>query len=287
MFITNEVPENNEINEILNTLNTIDISLYDLLKKRMELTKYLPDSKYSAQDFVNKINHTISFITENRKYEKDLLLMLTNIISLTNLYKINLYIVDDSDKENKNITGQFLPTPDFFKYEIVSSHKTALNILTKDKKNLVLVPAVKTSKKSVWWLDLLNFDATNIGVIGKIPFTGDTVENEYYLLGQTKSLYGFNRSLLIINSSEPITFNWLKAFMHKLNISLFALIDSTASYDGSVFHLIEISKEIHEQSEILDLNESLNGINIRTVGSIGGYNLSLVDKDKIVPFTIK
>ena len=284
MFVTNEIPQDSELNEILNTINTIDISFYDLLKKRMELSKFLPDSKYPAQDFINKVNHTITFITENRKYDKDLLLILTNIISLTNLYKINLYIVDDSDKESKNIIERFLPNPDFLKYEVVSSHKTALNILTKNKQNLVSIPAVKTSKKEVWWLDLLNFEIRNIGVIGKIPFTGDAVENEYYLLGQAKSLYGFNRSLLIINSSEPITFNWLKAFMHKLNISLYALIDSTASYDGSVFHLIEVSMEIMEQSEILTLNESLNGINIRTVGSIGGYNLSLIDKDKILPF---
>ena len=221
------------------------------------------------------------------KYEKDLLLMLTNIVSLTNLYKINLYIVDDNNKDNKNITERFLPNPEFLKYEIISSHKTALNILTKNKQNLVSIPTIKTSKKEVWWLDLLNFDVRNVGVIGKIPFATEPAENEYYLLGQAKSLYGFNRSLLIINSSEPITFNWLKAFMHKLNISLYALIDSTASYDGSVFHLIEVSMELTEQSEILNLNESLNGINIRIVGSIGGYNLSLIDKDKIVPFTTK
>ena len=117
-----------------------------------------------------------------------------------------------------------------------------------------------------------------------MPLNNNFENDEFYLLAQAENFYNFDRSLIVIATSEPITYNWLKSAMHKLNIPLYSLIDSAAIYNGTVLHLIEISSPIKPNDDILKLNESLNGINIRTAGSIGGYSLPLIDKDKILQF---
>ena len=120
--------------------------------------------------------------------------------------------------------------------------------------------------------------------ITKLPLT-ETEGEQSYIIGKTNSFYGYDRSVIAIATSETITNNWLKTALHKINVPLYKIIDSTAIFNGTVLHLIEISHSINsEHDKIFTLNETLNGINIRTAGYLGGYFLPQVEKDKIVDF---
>jgi hypothetical protein len=146
------------------------------------------------------------------------------------------------------------------------------------------IPATKTSPKDVWWISMLSPERQNIKIISKIPFIKNDTEEEY-LIAKTNSFYNFDRSIIAIATSETITTNWLKTALHKINIPLYDIIDSTAIFNGTVLHLIEISHSISSLNDnVFNLNETLNGINIRMAGYLGGYFLPIVDKDKIVSF---
>ncbi len=292
MSLTNKQIKNEDLSEILNTLNVIDVSLYDLIQKRIELLSELPKSKFSASDFIKTLTKTLSYITGERKYNKDILSIMINIINIT-LYKsneINLYIANPKSYKNNwvntaiNSIESVFPLPKFIRYDFIESNIEGLNIIKTSKNALLLVSAGKTLQKDIWWLSLLTPENKNIGVIGKLPLNNNFENDEFYLLAQAEDFYNFDRSLIVIATSEPITYNWLKSAMHKFNIPLYSLIDSAAIYNGTVLHLIEISSSIKPNDDILKLNESLNGINIRTAGSIGGYSLPLIDKDKILQF---
>lgn len=273
--------------ETVKTLDIIDISLYDLLVKKLDLQTEFLKSKFPARDFVFNLIHTINFITKERKYDSTILSTLYSIINIisSKSFKVSLFTLKILNKKTdtflNNLTIPFLSD---IPNTILYSNKEIINALA-SVNSLVAVPVLKTLQKDMWWLDLLTKDTKNIGVVGKIPFIKQEETKEYFLLARSDNFYGFDRSLLVLATSEPITYTWLKAAMHKLNVPLYSLVDSTAIYNGTVLHLIEISKVIHEKDDIFQLNESINGINIRVVDLIGGYFLPLEDKDKILPFT--
>lgn len=281
-----------EKKEILDTLDIIDISLYDLLVKRRELQSELEQEKNSsAYDLLTNLSTSIQKITEQRKYNRDILSLTAGLLNASNFNTHNLEIGIQSPKAgDTNQRGvlshikNFFPFIDAIKYKTFSKQKDVLDALLTYTNMIGCIPATKTSPKDVWWISMLSPDRENIKIINKVPFS-NTDENREYLISKTNSFYGFDRSVIVIATSETITNNWLKTALHKVNVPLYNIIDSTAIFNGTVLHLIEVSHKIESANDdIFKLNETLNGINIRMAGYLGGYFLPLVDKDKIVSF---
>lgn len=293
MIVRKKTLTEEEVKEINNTLDIIDISIYDLLVKRKELRKALDtNNKKSLYDLSTEISNSIQKITSQRKYDKDILKFTAGILNNSNLYGRNFDIGIQIKKEavsyfNKvysNIRNflNFFPS---LNYKAFSKHTDIIDGIKTNPNMLASIPSAKTNPKDVWWISLLSPEQKNIKIINKFPLIEDDTKDEDYLIGKTSTYYGFDRSIIVVATSETITNNWLKTALHKANIPLYKIIDSTAIFNGTVLHLIEISKKIlSDQDFVFKLNETINGINIRFAGYLGGYFLPLLDKDKIVKF---
>ena len=300
-----------DIKSIKDTLDVIDISIYDLLSKREELVSELGgmagkgmfnDGKKSGRNasfFYNlssALASSIQKITEQRKYDLGILRYVMGIINESNVAGccVNVGVKAESAnpeqyaKTMANVRSLFpfalgdgrVVRHQFEKRtELVSSITSYPNMIA-------VIPATKTEPKDVWWISLISPDKRNYKIIGKVPFDEQGTDGQSdYVVSYTDLFYGFDRSVIAIATSETITNNWLKTALHKVNIPLYRIVDSTAIFNGTVLHLVEVSKSINSDSDdIFRLNETVNGINIRMAGYLGGYFLPLVDNDKIVSF---
>ncbi len=284
-----------EKKEILNTLDVIDISIYDLLVKRAELKSEIePEKGFSLSDLFTELNSSIHKITEQRKCNNKILSFTAGLLNASNLLNKNIEIAIQSKKDAQNSFNRVVqninnifPYSTPIKYKSFSKNLAIIDAISTYPNLLASIPATKTTPKDVWWIPLLTKENKNIKIIAKLPIIENDDGIKEYLIGKTNSYYGYDRSVIAIATSENITNNWLKTALHKINIPLYCIIDSTAIFNGTVLHLIEISHQINsEKDEIFSLNETLNGINIRMAGYIGGYYLPQVEKDKIVDFKL-
>lgn len=280
-----------DIKEINETLDIIDISIYDLLIKRKELKEELSSvKKNTVYDLVKELSSSIQKITEQRKLDKEILIFTSSILNTSNLSNKNIEIGLQSKKDNEKFLSNiknFFPMINSVNFKIFPKHSEIINSLLTYPNMLACIPATKTSPKDVWWIPMISPEKKNIKIVSKVPFIETDEGSNEYLITKTDSFYNFDRSVIAIATSENITQNWLKTALHKINIPLYNIIDSTAIFNGTVLHLIEISHSISSNKDaIFNLNETINGINIRIAGYLGGYFLPLVDKDKIIDFKI-
>lgn len=292
MINRNKELSDDEKKEIQNTLDVIDISIYDLLVKRQELKAEIENKKISISDLFADISVSIHKISEQRKCDNNILSFTAGILNASNLLNKNIEIGIQSKKDaqnsfnriSQNINTLFSFTKSI-KYKSYSKNLSIIDAISTYPNLLASIPATKTTPKDVWWIPLLTNENKNIKIFTKLPFIETNDEVEEYLIGKINSYYGFDRSIIAIATSENITDSWLKTALHKINIPLYKIIDSTAIFNGTVLHLIEISHTIESDKDtIFSLNETLNGINIRMAGYVGGYFLPQVEKDKIVDF---
>ncbi|MBP3616139.1 MAG: hypothetical protein J6J27_04515 [Alphaproteobacteria bacterium] len=292
MINRNKELSDEEKKEIQNTLDVIDISIYDLLVKRQELKAEIENKKISISDLFADTSVSIHKISEQRKCDNNILSFTAGILNASNLLNKNIEIGIQSKKDaqnsfnriSQNINTLFSFTKSI-KYKSYSKNLSIIDAIPTYPNLLASIPATKTTPKDVWWIPLLTNENKNIKIFTKLPFIETNDEVEEYLIGKINSYYGFDRSIIAIATSENITDSWLKTALHKINIPLYKIIDSTAIFNGTVLHLIEISHTIESDKDtIFSLNETLNGINIRMAGYVGGYFLPQVEKDKIVDF---
>lgn len=281
----------NELNEIKSTLDIIDISLYDLLQKRIELLNELnKKTDIKIYDLSKSISNSIEKITSQRKYNKDILSSTIGILELTNLASQNatIGIVQKKETDLNNILSHIqnlFPIFEKINYKIFSKYTDIIKNIGSIENIMGIVPATNTTPKDVWWLQLLSLDKQEIKITNKIPLLEGTGKIPEYIINKTSKYWNFDRSIIAIATSETITKSWLKSALHRLQIPLYETIDSTAIFNGSVLHLIEISYAIKDiNDKIFKLNETINGVNIRTAGYLGGYFLPIIDKDKILTF---
>ncbi len=282
--------------EILDTLDIIDISIYDLLVKRKELKTELENTKnVSVPNLFTELSSSIHKISEQRKCDDKILSLTAGVLNASNFFEKNIEIGIQSKKDAQNSFNRIrqninsiFPLLNSVKYKSFSKNLAIIDAISTYPNMFASIPATKTTPKDVWWIPLLAKENKNIKIITKMPLIETGNDTEEYLIGKTDSCYGYDRSVIAIATSENITNNWLKIALHKINVPLYRIIDSTAIFNGTVLHLIEISYTINsEKDEIFSLNETLNGINIRTAGYIGGYYLPQVEKDKIVGFKLQ
>lgn len=281
-----------EIKEINSTLDIIDISLYDLIKKRTELIGELNQkTNLSTYDLSKSLSLTTEKITNERKYDKLTLSTTIGLIKLINMQSKNIEIgISLKGNKSDELNGIISHIQNIFplfntKYKLFPTYTDIIKNITKNNNLMASIPATKTSPKDVWWMNILAPEKQNIKVINKIPLIESNDTTPEYLITYTDNFWNFDRSLIVIATSETTTKTWLKSALHRLEIPLYEVIDSTAIFNGTVLHLAEISypvKDTHDK--IFSLNETINGINIRTAGYLGGYFLSIIDKDKIVSF---
>ena len=292
MINRNKELSDDEKKEIQNTLDVIDISIYDLLVKRQELKAEIENKKISISDLFADTSVSIHKISELRKCDNNILSFTAGVLNASNLLNKNIEIGIQSKKDaqnsfnriSQNINTLFSFTKSI-KYKSYSKNLSIIDAISTYPNLLASIPATKTTPKDVWWIPLLTNENKNIKIFTKLPFIETNDEVEEYLIGKINSYYGFDRSIIAIATSENITDSWLKTALHKINIPLYKIIDSTAIFNGTVLHLIEISHTIESDKDtIFSLNETLNGINIRMAGYVGGYFLPQVEKDKIVDF---
>ena len=285
-----------EKKEILDTLDIIDISIYDLLVKRRELKLELETSKnISIPNLFTDLSSSIHKISEQRKCDNDILSLTAGVLNASNFFGKNIEIGIQSKKDAQNAFNRvrqnintIFPFLDSVKYKSFSKNLAIIDAISTYPNMFASIPATKTTPKDVWWIPLLAKENENIKIITKLPLVENDDEVKEYLIGKTNKFYGYDRSVIAIATSENITDSWLKTALHKINVPLYRIIDSTAIFNGTVLHLIEISYTINsERDDIFSLNETLNGINIRTAGYIGGYYLPQVEKDKIVGFKLQ
>lgn len=283
-----------EIQEINSTLDIIDISLYDLIKKRTELINELNQkTNLNIYDLSKSISTTIEKITNERKYDKTTLSTTMGLIKLINMSIKNIEIgialksnkADDMQTIISHLQNTF-PLFDNIRYKIFPKYTDIIKNITATNNLIASIPATNTSPKDVWWMNILTPEKQNIKIINKIPLTEENDKTPEYLITSTDTFWNFDRSVIAIATSETVTHTWLKSALHRLNIPLYKVIDSTAIFNGTVLHLIEISYPVTgTDDKIFSLNETINGINIRIAGYLGGYFLSIIDRDKIVSFT--
>ena len=292
MINRNKELSDEEKKEIQNTLDVIDISIYDLLVKRQELKAEIENKKISISDLFADNSVSIHIISEQRQCDHNILSFTAGILNASNLLNKNIEIGIQSKKDaqnsfnriSQNINTLFSFTKSI-QYKSYSKNLSIIDAIPTYPNLLASIPATKTTPKDVWWIPLLTNENKNIKIFTKLPFIETDDEVEEYLIGKINSYYGFDRSIIAIATSENITDSWLKTALHKINIPLYKIIDSTAIFNGTVLHLIEISHTIESDKDtIFSLNETLNGINIRMAGYVGGYFLPQVEKDKIVDF---
>ena len=294
-----------DVKSIKDTLDVIDISIYDLLKKRFELVAELNASNEKAgknSSFFYNLSSSLALslqrITEQRKYDLNILKYVMGIINVGNCagVKVNVGMkVFGSSKSKERYDKTMANIRNIFPFDLdgksLECYQFDKNIelvgaLATYPNMLAVVPAAKAEPKDVWWISLISPDKRNYKIVGKTPV--DEVDDGMsdYLVARTNSFYGFDRSVIAIATSETITNNWLKTALHKVNIPLYRIVDSTAIFNGTVLHLIEVSRSVvGDDDDIFKLNDTVNGINIRIAGYLGGYFLPLVDKDKIVSFS--
>lgn len=278
-----------EIQEINSTIDIIDISLYDLIKKRTELMAELnAKTDLSISDLSKSLSLSIEKITSQRKYDKQTLSTTSGLIELINLTSRNIelgLVLKDELSSTSSYINNLFPLFDNIKYKYFSKYSEIISNITHSNNLMAVIPATKTSPKDVWWMGMLAPEKQNVKIINKIPLIEDYDKTPEYLIANSSNYWNFDRSIMVIATSETITNTWLKSALHRLQIPLYEVIDSTAIFNGTVLHLVEISYPISNLNDkIFALNETINGINIRTAGYLGGYFLSIVDKDKIVSF---
>ncbi len=278
-----------EIQEINSTIDIIDISLYDLIKKRTELMAELnAKTDLSISDLSKSLSLSIEKITSQRKYDKQTLSTTSGLIELINLTSRNIelgLVLKDELSSTSSYINNLFPLFDNIKYKYFSKYSEIISNITHSNNLMAVIPATKTSPKDVWWMGMLAPEKQNVKIINKIPLIEDYDKTPEYLIANSSNHWNFDRSIMVIATSETITNTWLKSALHRLQIPLYEVIDSTAIFNGTVLHLVEISYPISNLNDkIFALNETINGINIRTAGYLGGYFLSIVDKDKIVSF---
>ncbi len=277
-----------EIKEIRATLDVIDISLYDLLVKRKELRKTLENWKQnSVFDLSKELSESIQKITEQRKYNKEILSATAGIINASNFNEKKLTIGIQTKKDEPKILEnlqKIYPSLSCINYQTYSKQKDIIDALATYPNMIASISIGKTSPKDVWWMSLLPEDKKNYKIISKIPFI-DEGEDEEYFITKTHKYFNFDRSVFVLATSEAVNPNWLKTALHKINIPLYRIIDSTAIFNGTVLYLVEVSYKVKSGTdEILKLNETVNNVNIRMAGYLGGYFLPIIEKDKIISF---
>ncbi|MBD5405839.1 hypothetical protein HDR59_04820 [bacterium] len=281
-----------EVKEINSTLDIIDISLYDLIKKRTELIGELNQkTNLSTYDLSKSLSLTTEKITNERKYDELTLSTTIGLIKLINMQSKNIEIgISLKGNKSDELNGIISHIQNIFplfntKYKLFPTYTDIIKNITKNNNLMASIPATKTSPKDVWWMNILAPEKQNIKVINKIPLIESNDTTPEYLITYTDNFWNFDRSLIVIATSETTTKTWLKSALHRLEIPLYEVIDSTAIFNGTVLHLAEISYPVKDADDkIFSLNETINGINIRTAGYLGGYFLSIIDKDKIVSF---
>ena len=260
-----------EKQEIVNTLDIIDISIYDLLLKRKELLKDLDTNEKNFSILSSNLASSVRKITEQRKCDNEILSFTAGILNASNLYNKNIEIGIQQKKDGQSAFNSVVQNINHLfsfaksiKYKSFSKQLSMIEAVTTYPNMLASIPVSKTLPKDVWWIPLLTQENKNIKIITKLPLIETDDEQEEYLIGKTNSYYGYDRSIIAIATSENITNNWLKTALHKINIPLYRIIDSTAIFNGTVLHLIEISQSVMSETDaVFGLNETVNNINIR------------------------
>ena len=112
-----------EIQEINSTIDIIDISLYDLIKKRTELMAELnAKTDLSISDLSKSLSLSIEKITSQRKYDKQTLSTTSGLIELINLTSRNIelgLVLKDELSSTSSYINNLFPLFDNIKYKFL------------------------------------------------------------------------------------------------------------------------------------------------------------------------
>ena len=115
-----------EIQEINSTIDIIDISLYDLIKKRTELMAELnTKTDLSISDLSKSLSLSIEKITSQRKYDKQTLSTTSGLIELINLTSRNIelgLVLKDELSSTSSYINNLFPLFDNIKYKYFSKY---------------------------------------------------------------------------------------------------------------------------------------------------------------------
>ena len=164
-----------EKKEILETLDVIDISIYDLLVKRKELKTELENvNKFSFSDKMEDLSSSIHKISEQRKCDSEILSFTAGILNTSNLLKENIEIGIQSKKDSQNVflriqnINKFFPFAKSVKYKSYSKNLGIIDAISTYPNMLASISASKTTPKDVWWIPLLANDNKNIKIMTKL-----------------------------------------------------------------------------------------------------------------------
>ena len=213
-----------EIQEINSTIDIIDISLYDLIKKRTELMAELnAKTDLSISDLSKSLSLSIEKITSQRKYDKQTLSTTSGLIELINLTSRNIelgLVLKDELSSTSSYINNLFPLFDNIKYKYFSKYSEIISNITHSNNLMAVIPATKTSPKDVWWMGMLAPEKQNVKIINKIPLIEDYDKTPEYLIANSSNYWNFDRSIMVIATSETITNTWLKSALHRLQIPL-------------------------------------------------------------------
>ncbi|MDR2098655.1 MAG: hypothetical protein LBO78_01360 [Rickettsiales bacterium] len=276
------------------TLSLIDVSLYDLIEKRIEIIQKLDETAgFSASGLSGALAKTIQGITSLRKYDPRALSVASGLIELININAKNIEIaILKSDEGIAKTAGSiallksFYPLVSGIRYRIFEKHSDAVAAIAASKNLISFIPAEGSPAKDAWWMGMLAEEKQGAKIVGRQPMaSSEPGMRESYMVAHAENAFGFDRSVIVIATSETVTSPWLKAALHKLKIPLYKTVASSAVFNGTVLTMAEISAAIYGMDAgIFKTSETVGGVNIRVAGYLGGYFLPIVDRDKIVEF---
>jgi hypothetical protein len=279
-----------EAGRIRDTLDVIDISLYDLLVKRLELAAELESTRPASigADF-RELADSIRKITASRRYDPRVLDVVAGMVELVNWSARKVVVASIDNPEPSAMLRNFLPLLSHVGNRRFARLSDAALFAASRPDALALVPAKKTPPKDVWWLSLLSPEGIRGKVVGRAPVAGGPAaldsSDSYYIVAQAGEAWNFDRSIVALATSETVSGPWLKTAMHRLEVPLYRVIDSAAVFNGAVFHLVEISRPLSGPGDpLLKLEGNVGGVGVRCAGGIGGYFLPVLEQDKILKF---
>ncbi|MDR1476942.1 MAG: hypothetical protein LBI17_02325 [Rickettsiales bacterium] len=268
------------------TLDLIDISLYDLLVKRAEIVGRIGAIRPpSILEDMRALAESVRKITSARRYDADALNVAAGIIELAGWRGRNITVATAKGHESAGANPR-----DFHSLFADISYKTfakltdAAAFAGASADAIAMVPAAKTTPKDVWWMPMIATKGKGAKIIGRAPLIGESPESDY-IIAQAGDAWNFDRSVVALATSETVAPQWLKSAMHRMDVPLYRAVDSTAIFNGTVLHLVEISRPVAGANDgIFKLDGTAAGVNARFAGYLGGYFLPVVEREKIVEF---
>jgi hypothetical protein len=275
-----------EAAEMEETLDLIDISLYDLLVKRAEIIKRIGAAGTpSVLEDMRALAESVRKITSARRYDTDALNVVAGIIELAGWRGRNITVAAAKGRESTGESSRnFHSLFSGINYRIFAKLADAVAFAGDTADAIAVVPAAKTTPKDVWWMPMCAAKGRGAKIIGRAPMIGESIDADY-IIAQAGEAWNFDRSVIALATSETVTPQWLKSAMHRMDVPLYRAVDSTAIFNGTVLHLVEISRPVAGASDgISKLEGTIGGVNVRFAGYLGGYFLPVVEREKIVEF---